>query len=511
MTWNENRSRSRIINLLSTVPEANILVEEFGTSYRQRRDREILAGSRRKSALAIDDIPYNAVVLTDGVHVYANLQDYDVYLEELGRETESGCARLLEFVHLHYTGMDRLIEAFGAQRVDYHGGRVHAIIVEPVGEQYEPGRVRTALSLAAAMRALIAETSAAHQRRYSSRIRVGIESGRALAINSGRKGEPEPLFIGDAANLAAKLADGEEEGVVLGERARIALLHDRNVGVTQNGMLINEASYVPSANQATNFASAVSAAFNQFRVGELAEATRAAQFNFFRHDLPLKSIDFAKLTPHHSVRQEMVSIFADLSGFTSYVHFGMGSGQVRQVVSNLHVLRGEMAAVVRDFGGRKIRFIGDCIHSVFAEGDRHRTSDIDTVRKAVEIAGALRSSFELAQNMLPGIGDLGLAIGIELGASPITRLGIRGERNVRCASSKATTISEKVQRECGDNETALGDNALSKGPASVRAAFGRNGILAGLDYECAVAFSAAMSAPAIARAHAVPAEPHADC
>ena len=440
MSWNEDRSRNRICQLLSTVPVGNIRVEDFETSYRKRRDLEVMKGTRVKSGLAIDDIPFNAVVLTDGVHAYANLLDYDLYLEELGRETEAGAALLLEFVHLHYSGLDRLIDAFGAQRVDHHGGRVHAVVLEPAGDTNEAERVKVALALAAAMRSLVNEASAAHQRKYGSRIRVGVESGRALAINSGRRNEPEPLFIGDAANIAAKLADGDEEGVALGSRARLALMHDQAVHLSDTGLLMDEASHILRGASSRIGPEVVQKAFGEFRVAELADAARPAGFAFFRHRLPLQTIDFGELSPHRSARQEMVSIFADLSGFTAYVHQGMVSGRIEQVVSNLHVLRGEMAAVLRDFGGRKIRFIGDCIQGVLAEGQQSQTDVMLTIRKAVEVAGALRSSFELAQTLLPGIGDLGLKIGVEWGTTPITRLGIRGDRSVRCASSKAVTV-----------------------------------------------------------------------
>lgn len=513
MSWNEDRSRQRILRLLSTVPENSIRVEDFATTYRARRIVEAQLGAAGRSDTSIDALPYNAVVLTHGVHVYANLLDYDTYLEEIGRETEAGSARLLEFVHLHYSGMDRLIAAYGAQRVDHHGGRVHAVVLEPAGDAFEGERVRAALSLAAAMRALVQEASAAHQRRFGSRIRVGVESGPALAINSGRKGEPEPLFIGDAANLAAKLADGDEEGVALGEAARAALANDARTLYRSDGLLLNEAAFLPSDEERTILAAfgrraAVDEAFHDFRTVELAAAGNPASFSFFRHALPLSGIDFAALKPSHSARQEMVSIFADLSGFTAYVHESLRAGAVRQVVSNLHVLRGEMAAVLRDFGGRKIRFIGDCIHGVLAEGSQWSTHETDSIRQAIRCAGALRSSFELCQRLLPGLASLGLTIGIELGATPVTRLGIRGTQSVRCASSKAVTVSERVQRDCPDNGTALGDNAAAKAPAAIRQAFGRAGVLQGLDHEAALAFLLAMSAPAIARAEPEPAEPH---
>lgn len=514
MSWSETNSRQRIAKLLATVPEGGIRVENFATTYKQRRDLETRLGVTARSGASIEDLPYSAVVVTDGVHVYANLIDYDAYLEDLGRETEAGSRLLLEFVHLHYSGMDRLIDAYGAQRVDHHGGRVHAVILEPTGPEHEAARVETALALAAAMRALVAEASAAHQRKFGSRIRVGVESGPALAVNSGRKGEPEPLFIGDAANLAAKLADGEEEGVAVGVGAQAAV--GKSVSrVTPFGMLLEEASYLPSSATralygAVGSRSNVDEAFRQFRSVELAEAgTSSARFAFFRHTLPLRRLDFAELSPSRSARQELVSIFADLSGFTAYVHQRMAAGQIGQVVSNLHVLRGELAAVLRDFGGRKVRFIGDCVHGALAEGNQARTDEMETVRQAIRCAGALRSSFELCQQILPDIADLGLTIGVELGTTPITRLGIRGQRSVRCASSKAVTVSERIQRDCSYNETALGDNALACAPVAIRRAFGSAGVLQGLDYAAAASFAAAIAAPAIARSQPQPAEPYA--
>ena len=509
MSWSEKKSRERIDHLLSTVPVGSMRVEDFELNYRPRRElAEKLSGVRQTQPIA--DLSYEAVVVTHGAHVYANLIDYDRYLEDVGRETEGGSRILLEFLHLHYSGLDRLIDAHDAQRVDHHGGRVHAVVLEPVGAHNEAERIKIALSLAAAMRELVGEASAAHQNRFGSRIRVGVESGQALAINGGKRNEPEPLFIGDAANLAAKLADGNEEGVALGARARAVLA--ASVLVTRGGLLLNEASYVRHGgplHAAFGSKTPVDEAFACFRTNELAKAGSPANFTFFRHSLPLRTIDFAELAPSRTARQDSSSLFADLSGFTQYVHDGIAAKQVAEVVSNLHVLRGEMAAVLRDFGGRKIRFIGDCVHGVIAEGTQAATSELDTIRQAVKCAGAIRSSFELCQQLLPGISDLGISIGIEHGTTPITRLGIRGDRSVRCASSKAVTVSERVQQACERNETGLGPNALARGPAAIRNAFGRDGVLTGLDYVAAVAFASAMTAPAIARAAAVPAEPHA--
>jgi hypothetical protein len=83
------------------------------------------------------------------------------------------------------------------------------------------------------------------------------------------------------------------------------------------------------------------------------------RFVFHRHEPPLRSIDFGEVSASRTIRMELVSIFADLSGFTKYVDNCIRTGQVADMVANLHVLRKELAATLReDFGGKKVRFIG---------------------------------------------------------------------------------------------------------------------------------------------------------
>lgn len=224
---------------------------------------------------------------------------------------------------------------------------------------------------------------------------------------------------------------------------------------------------------------------------------RDLEFTFHRHEPPLATIDYAKLSPSWTIHMSMTSIFADIDGFTKYVQRCIDENRVREMVANLYVIRMELDAVLRqDFGGRKVRFIGDCIHGILAEGTRYETDELKTVVTSVMCAGALRSSFELCQSILPGIGELGLAIGVELGNTPVTRLGIRGDLSVRCATSRAVSESEALQSECGGRETALGERALRAAPQSVRRSFAGGGKMPRLDYAAAAALF--VSAPAIA-------------
>jgi class 3 adenylate cyclase len=162
----------------------------------------------------------------------------------------------------------------------------------------------------------------------------------------------------------------------------------------------------------------------------------------------------------------------------------MASGRTAEAVRDLHVLRSEMNAVLQeDFSGRKVRFIGDCIHGLIAEGDQSSTDSRRSVELATACVGALRSSFDLCRGMLPSARALGLAIGFELGATPISRIGIRGERAVRVASSRATLTSELCQSVCSGTETKIGEAAFAAASADTQRLFVSDYKAAGLDFD----------------------------
>ena len=170
-------------------------------------------------------------------------------------------------------------------------------------------------------------------------------------------------------------------------------------------------------------------------------------FQFHAHTPPLRTIEFSELSPGNSIRMPLASIFADLDGYTAYIDRCMGSNRIAEAVRALHVLRGEFHNVLKqDFGSRKVRYIGDCMHGLLACGTALNVDLRETTREAVKCAGALQSSFELAQDRLGGINELGLATGVEVGETPISRIGIRGDRSVRVASSTAT-IQSQVEQE----------------------------------------------------------------
>ena len=331
---------------------------------------------------------------------------------------------------------------------------------------------------------------------FTARFRIGVDTGRCVAINNGTGVEQEPMFLGSAANHAAKLADGLQPGIFLSDRVR-ALLGFQELGVLESARSVDAAviNQVIALRDEGTSSVGLELGFTK-NVEEIVESWRGdisktevpdptiPRFTF-RHKEPLLSeIDYAKLSPSNSIRMPLISIFADLSGYTRYIDSGIAAGRISEAIRALYVIRAELQNVVeKDFSGRKVRFIGDCIHALIAEGTKTETDDRKSVIQSFECAGGLRSSFNICQDELSGLEMLGLTIGVEYGPTPVSRIGIRGVRSVRLASSVATATSEQMQRECSDSDTKFGPTAMAVIPVALNDLANASGIAAALTYD----------------------------
>ena len=478
MSWNRERAVTRIDRLMANIPASSVGVEDFSEQYYPRRlhERQTASVLGESQGPPILRLPYQSALLVEGVHVYANLINFNDHLMEDGRETEASHRRTLQFLNLHYAACDALVEEFDIQRVDYHGARLHAVVATPVGADQAGARAIRAVAFAEALMRLMEEANRSlAEGRLGSSVRIGIDSGSSVAINSGRGTESDPLFLGNPANTAAKLAEGKVPGVFPSRQVRVDL------GAPPTAYPFSEElSGLDAPYRDRLFEHARAEEFRQRAAWRLMENINLqnvvapnAKFHFRHARPPLKTLQFAELMPSNSVRMPMMTIFADLDGFTRYVSDSIRSDDIAQMVARLHIMRGEMTCVLRDdFGGKKVRFIGDCLQGVIAEGNSRTVDELKSVDQAVRCAAALRSSFKLCDDKL-GRSSLGLGIGIELGTVPVTRLGGNGNFSVRCATSQGTIEAEDEQKHCRGNETAIGEKAFESGTVKVRNLFSK--------------------------------------
>lgn len=471
---------------------------------------------------SLENIPVNKAYRVKGTHLYADIQNLDDMLGVTGIEGETCHRRTLRFLNQHYRAVARTLSSCDMRRVDFHNQRLHALIAKPYGDDGEADRVHRAVAAAQLIVDVLALTGDEDEKIPNAVVRVGIDTGQALAVNNGRNGGREPLFLGVPANMAAKVAAGAAAGIYLTNAARIAIGLDavtdpKAAALTREQIAVSQAAAALACGR-----DEIVAAWR-----EDLEKNPIGTFEFSAHTPPFRDLDISALTPKNSRRQDALSLYADLDGFTTYVRNHIDD-QPEAVVKVLHVLRAEMDRVLHsDFGGRKIRFIGDCVHGLLCEGTAQNSDGEATVSTGTLCAGGLRSSFNLALERLAIAGldttVLGLQIGFDYGPMTITRLGLHGDR-VRCSVSRGVRSSEAEQLRCEANETALGRKAYDVGTQAVRDLFGGRRKIADLDYNAAIEALAdggdktaksarraalAPAAPAVARAADVLVKPYA--
>lgn len=447
-------------------------------------DIKITEYTKRKE---LTNIKSNEGCILDGVHLYIDILNMDELLNTTSFEGETCHKRVLQFLSLHYRAVDKILSNSDAIRVDYHNQRLHAVIAKPYDteENAEAKRIHKAIAIAQMIldmtNQLDKEVDEDDKVLPKAKIRVGIDSGIAITVNNGRRGHREPLFLGDPANYAAKLAGGGNlSGIFISNNAR------KVIGIDP---IENEKNITLKA---SDIKQCISEAKISITLDEIIKSWEAdlnshpiGKFKFSAQTPPLKNMDIFNLTPSDSKRQDAVSIYADIDGFTNYVNEHI-SENPEDVVKVLHVLRSELERVLtNDFGGRRIRFIGDCIHGILNEGTAQSINTSETITNAVICASALRSSFDLAIEILNknniDTGNLGLQIGLEYGPIAVSRLGLQGNK-IRCCVGRTVIESEQTQMLCDGNQTAIGARAFNNAPEDIKQLFNRHRKANNLDY-----------------------------
>jgi class 3 adenylate cyclase len=465
-TWNKDRATKRIDSKISALALKNIEIKDYV------RDTDLT------------NLSSTVAYRVNGVHLYADILNLTEMLNVTNVEGETCHKRTLRFLNLHYRAVYRIIDRVDSILVDFHNQRLHSVFAKPYDN--EAKRVHRAVATAQLIIDVLARTGedADHP---AARVRVGIDTGQALAVNNGRRGHREPLFLGEPANHAAKRAvGGTAAGIYLTNKARKAIGLKEVASVDTAPLSVSE---IQASEKEAKLDVTADQIVKEWK--DDLEKNPIGAFEFKAHTPPFSTLDIEDLSAKNSRRQDATTVYADLDGFTAYVGRNIGTETgAKNVVRALHVLRSELDAVLHeDFKGRKIRFIGDCVHGLLVEGTAQTTDVHETISNMTLCAGAMRSSFDLALKRLKDNAtdatSLGLAIGFEYGPMTVTRLGMKGEL-IRCSVSRGVLTAEKEQSRCNGRQTAIGPIAYDKCTHGVHAIFGDLRICSDLDYDAAV-------------------------
>lgn len=437
--------------------------------------------------MSLDAIPVSKAYRINAAHVYIDILNVAEILDCTQLEGETCHKRTLRFLNQHYRAVHRILADTHAVRVDFHNQRLHAIVAKPYADADESKRIATAVAIAQLAIDILAETGNDDEQIASAKIRVGIDTGLALAVNNGRPGGREPLFLGAPANRAAHCASaGRTQGIFLTNTAR-AVMGFPVVTEGRDQFTALTSEQVAACVKEADLDVSKDSIIKEWRK-ELSE-NPIGSFELTRPTPPLSNLEFADLNASSTKHFEGVSVYADIDGFTNYVQRHLNEN-TEDLVRVLHVLRSELDAVIEsDFGGRRVRFIGDCLHGVLLEGTSRATDAEATISTATLCAGALRSGFERALAFLEDRGvdvhALGLAIGFDFGPLSLTRLGMKGDK-VRCSTGRAVGRSEDAQKGCTGKQSAIGEAAFKSASGAIKDLFGASRRISGLTYDTAV-------------------------
>lgn len=415
--------------------------------------------------MELGNIPVNRAYEMDAVHIYVDILNLENLLTKDGNESETSHKRAIRFFDSHFRTIRYILDKSESLFVDFHNQRLHAVVTKPYDD--EKKRLDRAVALSDLIINAVAQQKKDSNDNYidAATIRVGIDSGIALAVNNGRAKNKEPLFLGNPANHAAKHAAGDKKGIYLTANARDVLgLPQVDADKTKTSALTSDE--IKLSVERTTLPNDLSLE----KVNENApEPKLLKDFQFSRAASPLKDFDFNKQYYKSAKRQELVSLYADIDGFTNYVNVNMESEQGKiNIVRCLHVIRSEMDDCINnDFKGKRVRFIGDCMHAIICESSSKDTDRLKTVEVSTQASGGIRSSFNLSLEKLNerfGIQtkDIGLAIGYELGDVSNLRVGKEGvDNSTRFSLGISTIVSEQEQMQCKhETETRIGEKAF---------------------------------------------------
>ncbi len=394
-----------------------------------------------------------------GAHVYVDVPNF----ADLATVVEDGdeYRRVIQAVHLYEREVARIVEdalIFDGVRVHFQGAKLHALFFRPIDD---PAKIATqAVLLLVVLRHFVRYLfNPEFPKLPNLKLSGGADLGDAIGTKNGQRGDRELLFLGAPANYAAKILTGTSSiritkavFEVLSEdlQAYFSEVEDARYNVT-----VYELGSVTTAEMEELLESADIVWDRDASLKRLKDDKLTYPLNRIEYSDAEVLIDIDSLGITNNKRVVAASVFGDVSGFTAHIDKASTDEKRKKSLRLFHAIRKEMAAVVRkDFKGVRVQFQGDRVQAFFHLPQGQEQS---IARRAVETAIGLQSSMELViKELLPEAKSLGMAVGIDIGTTLVSKLGTHGHRDRICISD---AVEEAARHEEG---SAGGEIAISE-------------------------------------------------
>jgi class 3 adenylate cyclase len=389
-----------------------------------------------------------------GAHVYVTVSNFARLASDGdGYYAQDDYKRLIQGVHIYQREVARIVEGaaiFDGLRVHFQGAKLHALFYRPIDDD-EQLATRAALLQLVLKDFVRSVFNPAFPYYDDFSIAGGADLGEAIGTRNGTRGDRELLFLGSPANHAAKII-GDAGSLRLTQTLYDALPSDLQEIcelIDEN----NDSLYRLCAISQTDLDALLEAHGIDWDREKCAERIAKDKRRFPLTEISYSSaetlIDVDSLSVYDNKRVTAASVFADVSGFTRYIDAAKTEEEQRTALRVFHAIRREMAKVITDdFDGIRIQYQGDRAQGLF----HLPADDTDAIAStAVDAAVGLQSSMEhtLKEILSPDAESLQLAVGVDFGATLVSKLGTRGHRDRICLGKPVEKAALCEERSAG--------------------------------------------------------------
>ncbi len=408
-----------------------------------------------------DQIALNAPRRVTGCHLYVDVTNFNSLLRAASGDAER--AEMVRLLHVWQREVSKILAKFEVRKVHFQGPRLHAVSYRPVsnpGEQV----ARATLAAAAIRHAAKAFTTALGVESWV--IAAGLDHGTTIATRNGAAGDRELLFLGHAANHAAKILTSS--GIRLTGTANNLLPKSfddyKNEGDTTTITMNADVVATLAAERGCDWT--LTATTTRLEAAATSFPAGCVSVSGVK-----ESIDKGTLAMSNTKDVLAASVFADVDGFTAYIDDLMTVDEdVVDAIRRFHVLRGEgRDTAVRDFGALRIQYQGDRMQALAYTP----VGDVAGIAlRAVELATALNT---VATKIVPSIcdGDVyaPFAIGVATGQVLVTQIGEHGNRDL-VSIGQSTADAASIQQRLKGGQIGIDTATWNALPTWLQGVFG---------------------------------------